>query len=227
MAEHPIAGQARHRALADPSRARIVRLLRAEARPLDVHEVAAKVGLHPNTVRAHLDVLAEAELASKHAQDRTTPGRPRMVYEARPDPAEDAGDYRLLAEILSGYIRTVAPNPVRAAEDAGRAWGRYLTERPAPSASPSEKQAAERVASMLEHAGFEAEIRAEDGGTAIMLHHCPFREVALRNQDVVCSVHLGMIKGALATLGVPVRGTRLEPFVEPSLCIAHLRAAGA
>jgi predicted ArsR family transcriptional regulator len=47
--------------------------------------------------------------------------------------------------------------------------------------------------------------------------------VAESNQRVVCAVHLGMLKGALAEMGAPLQATRLEPFVEPTLCVAHLR----
>jgi hypothetical protein len=31
------------------------------------------------------------------------------------------------------------------------------------------------------------------------------------------------LKGALAEMGAPLEATRLEPFVEPTLCVAHLR----
>ena len=63
----------------------------------------------------------------------------------------------------------------------------------------------------------------ESAERKILLHHCPFREVAESNQRVVCAVHLGMLKGALAEMGAPLQATRLEPFVKPTLCIAHLR----
>ncbi|HEY8951402.1 MAG TPA: hypothetical protein VIP78_02435, partial [Candidatus Dormibacteraeota bacterium] len=56
----------------------------------------------------------------------------------------------------------------------------------------------------------------------ILLHRCPFREVAESNQQVVCAVHLGMLKGALTEMGAPLEATRLDPFVEPTLCVAHL-----
>ncbi len=39
---------------------------------------------------------------------------------------------------------------------------------------------------------------------------------------MVCSIHLGLIQGLLAELGAPVKAERLDPFVEPGLCIAHL-----
>ena len=53
---------ARHRALADPTRVRILDLLRSADGPLTVADLAAPLGLHPNTVRSHLHLLDEAEL---------------------------------------------------------------------------------------------------------------------------------------------------------------------
>jgi hypothetical protein len=40
---------------------------------------------------------------------------------------------------------------------------------------------------------------------------------------VVCSLHLGVMQGVLAEQRAPVETIDLQPFVEPSLCIAHLR----
>ena len=77
-AEHPLAV---HRALADESRLRILSLLRERGRPLDVRELAEGVGLHPNTVRDHLNVLADAALVTARTEKRERAGRPRTLYE--------------------------------------------------------------------------------------------------------------------------------------------------
>jgi hypothetical protein len=47
-------------------------------------------------------------------------------------------------------------------------------------------------------------------------------EVAEAYGHVVCAVHLGLMQGALAELRAPLTADSLEPFVEPSLCIASL-----
>jgi predicted ArsR family transcriptional regulator len=39
---------------------------------------------------------------------------------------------------------------------------------------------------------------------------------------VICALHLGLMRGALARMRAPVSVDRLDPFVEPSLCVAHL-----
>jgi predicted ArsR family transcriptional regulator len=74
----------------------------------------------------------------------------------------------------------------------------------------------------LEEVGFAPEAVA--GGTRyqLRLRRCPFREVAENHQDVICQLHLGLMQGALAQMRAPVTADRLEPFAEPSLCIAYL-----
>jgi len=39
---------------------------------------------------------------------------------------------------------------------------------------------------------------------------------------VICSLHLGLMRGALERMRAPVTADRLDPFVEPSLCVARL-----
>ena len=70
------------RALADESRLRILALLRARPRPLDVRAIADGVALHPNTVRDHLSVLFEAGLVSTQTERRERAGRPRTLYKS-------------------------------------------------------------------------------------------------------------------------------------------------
>jgi predicted ArsR family transcriptional regulator len=84
----------------------------------------------------------------------------------------------------------------------------------------SEADAVSTVVRMLTNIGFAPELSADR--RAISLHRCPFRELAEKHPDVVCGAHLGMIQGALAELGAPVRATNLLPFVQPELCIITL-----
>ena len=60
----------------------------------------------------------------------------------------------------------------------------------------------------------------------IELHACPFRDVALEHSEVVCGVHLGLIQGALDQMHTSPFTVRLEPFVSPGLCLAHLAPTG-
>ncbi|MDR3036119.1 MAG: helix-turn-helix domain-containing protein [Kitasatospora sp.] len=207
------------------SRARVLDLLRFAGRPVGVQEMADQTGLHPNTARFHLDALVDAGLATRQAQPRPSPGRRSLVYQAT-DGDGPAGRrrYRLLAEMLTSMITGMLPQPGAAAAEAGREWGRYLTESPPPYQRPDAAQAIEKLTAALEEIGFAPEAVAEGGDYRIRLHQCPFREVAERHQDIVCALHLGLMQGALAQLRAPVTADRLLPFAEPSVCIAELTA---
>jgi predicted ArsR family transcriptional regulator len=52
---------------------------------------------------------------------------------------------------------------------------------------------------------------------------CPFRDLSEAHGRVVCGVHRSLIRGALAELGAPSE-VELRPFVEPSRCLAEIRA---
>lgn len=213
--------------LSGVSRGAVLNVLRSARTPLAVAEVAARVGLHRNTVRWHLDQLTEAGQVTRTTETRHRPGRPRLLYAARagepvPEPGcgDPAGGYRLLADILAGHLAGAGPDPADAAGRAGRAWGAYLIGKPAPFTRLTPEQAAGRVNALLADLGFAPE--PDPAGTGITLHACPFREVAEHHPDVTCAVHLGLMQGALAELGAPETAARLEPFVTPRTCRAHI-----
>jgi predicted ArsR family transcriptional regulator len=207
------------------SRAKVLDLLRAAGAPLGVRQVADRAGLHANTARFHLDALVDAGLAARAPQARSGPGRPSTAYCAvEGGGAAGQRHYRLLAEMLSSLIAGVMPKPGQAAAEAGREWGRYLTEQPSPSRRLDADEAVERLTATLEEIGFAPEPVAEGTQYQLRLRQCPFREVAQNHQEVVCSLHLGLIQGALARMRAPVTADRLQPFAEPSVCIAYLAA---
>src|ERR1035437_8258901 len=94
------------------SRARVLELLRAAGSPLGVQEIADRTGLHPNTVRFHLDGLVEAGLATRQPPAREAPGRPSMTYQAAEGGGPGGGGrYQLLAEMLTSLIAGTMPEP--------------------------------------------------------------------------------------------------------------------
>lgn len=207
------------------TRARVLALLQGSRDSLGVADVADRVGLHPNTARFHLDGLVEAGLAERAIEQRDVPGRPRTLYAARPD-ATPTGrrSYRLLAQILTSFLASQTPQPAKAALTAGTAWGRYLADKPAPFERVDSAGATRQLVSALDDLGFAPEAVTAGRKRRILLHQCPFREVAESHSDVICSIHLGLMQGLLAELDTPLQAERLDPFVEPSLCVAHLHA---
>jgi predicted ArsR family transcriptional regulator len=207
------------------SRANVLGLLRAAGAPLGVRDVAQRTGLHQNTARFHLEALVKAGLAVREAENRGAPGRPRTGYLAAAERPAGQRDYRLLAEMLASLVAGTMPEPGRAAEDAGRAWGAYLTEQPPPFTRLTATEAIAKLTAAVAELGFEPELAADGGGRYLLrLRQCPFYEVARRHQDVICALHLGLMRGMLAQLRAPLAAGRLEPFVEPGLCVARLTA---
>jgi predicted ArsR family transcriptional regulator len=220
-------GTSLHRALSDPSRVRILEALQEAESPLDARELGTHVGLHWNTVRSHLRVLAEANLVSTRREERTRPGRPRVLYEAAAEPldAPAHASYRLLAQILASSLAGSERDPSAHAEEAGRVWGAHLVRKPPPFTSISKEETIDEVVRLHEQFGFRPEVRRAKSGQEIVLKRCPFQEVATTYQAVVCPVHLGLMRGALAELGTGVEAEWLEPFAEPGACVGHLTGA--
>ena len=216
-----------HRALSDPSRVRILELVQQAEAPLDARELGTRVGLHVNSVRSHLRVLAEAGLVAARREEPTGPGRPRLLYQATAEPpdAPALDSYRLLAQILASSLAGSGRNPSARAEEAGRAWGAHLIGKPPPFTSISKQETIDEVIRFHEQAGFRPELRRAKNGQELVLKHCPFQQVATSYQSVICPIHLGLIRGALAELGTGIEADSLEPFAEPGACVGHLTSA--
>jgi predicted ArsR family transcriptional regulator len=206
-----------HRALADPQRRRLLSALEEAAQPLGTGQLAATLGLHPNTVRWHLRVLEEAGLVTGHAEPRGGRGRPPLSFSLVRQSEPASGEYRLLASLLAGSLAAADGGPALA-EASGRAWGEYLVERPEPGTHVGVGEAVTRVLDVLDRHGFDPEQVAE----GISLRACPYGEIAHSHGDVVCAAHRGMVEGALAELGAPLRLAELLPLTGPGLCLLRL-----
>ena len=177
-------------------------------------ELAQDLGLHPNTVRAHLLVLERAELVVSSSEHAGRPGRPRRLFAAVPEEAE--GEHALLASALASSLESL-PNGGEVATAAGRSWGAVLVERLEPGRTPDEAVCVERVVTLLRRRGFAP----ERDPAGILMRRCPFRELAERHPRVICSFHAGLVDGALAELDAPIALERLESRVSPNTCLAR------
>lgn len=211
----------RHRALAEPSRARILAEI-TDHGPVDAAGLAKRVSLHVNTVRAHLAALEEAGLVASERGAVAGRGRPRLVYRSTDVEETEARRYRLLAEILTALVARSGAAGTPELEEIGEAWGHHLVESPPPFAALDPDEAVERLLTLLEGSGFEPALVAGPDGDEIHMRPCPFLELARRHPTVVCPIHLGLVRGALSELRTDVTVERLEPFRTPALCVAHL-----
>ena len=213
-------------------------LLRASPQPRNILSLAEELGVHANTVRFHLETLLRAGQVEQLLSDTTGPGRPPVLFQAthQMDP-DGPTNYRLLASMLTSHLATSSPDPSAAATELGRVWGPHLlnptTTGRAGSARVKRGEALTHMTRVLGDLGFAPEPPTGPRDTTIRLRHCPFlglvtgTDTGTGYSEVICSLHLGLMQGALASLQSPVTVDRLDPFVEPDLCVAYLAAAAA
>jgi predicted ArsR family transcriptional regulator len=93
--------------------------------------------------------------------------------------------------------------PASDAVEAGREHGAVASTR-APGAVPCEDALMAELADL----GFDPEAVEDDDGVTIGFTHCPFRELAEANPDLVCSLHRGLVEGFVQARG----GATVEDF---------------
>ena len=189
--------------------------LREQPEPLTLASLVAVTGLHENTLREHLAALVGLGLVRRFRAEPSGRGRPAWLYELT-DEGPARSEYAGLAAALAGSIARTSDDPGRAAAAAGEEWGRDLArDRGAVPTSPG--AAREQVLRLLDDLGFEPET-TRDHPADVRLTRCPLLEAAHRHPEVVCGVHLGIVRGALEEYGADPAGSTLEPFAEPGAC---------
>lgn len=208
-------------------RTRIIALLRDAQEPLSVADVAERVGIHVNTARFHLESLVYASLATRQVEARIGPGRPRVVYASTlPDQErEQPRGFAQLAQILTAAVAETNPDASRWLYSVGLEWGRFLAPRSQPFAVVDEAETASRLVALLDELGFASELApGPDGQGRLLLHHCPFAQVARQHPGVPCQLHAGLVNGSLAEMRSGYRLTALAPH-ETHECVGVLGPA--
>ena len=245
----PTAYVSRRRARLSAARASILDVLVDQPEPCTVAALSKLIRQHPNTIREHLDNLLDDRLVVRTQAPTQGRGRPAWLYGAAPEVESEPGtrEYAALASALAGQITRTSRHPGADAVESGRAWGRDLVRRSretpgsasetsgsestgsrtGSSARPASREAkahsavaARRVVvALLDDLGFAPSTDAR--ARVVKLHRCPLLEAAHQNPDVVCGVHLGLVRGALVELGSDpdqAESAELQPFSEPGAC---------
>lgn len=196
------------------ARARVLELLKGRPEPVGLAALNAATGLHENTLREHLDALVRDGYAQRHRATPAGRGRPAWLYAVREEPTSE---YAALATALAEQLAATASDPPAAGVDAGERWGRRVARgrTTTPDTGRTRTDARTEVLHILEEYDFSPR---EADGDDVDLTTCPLLEAARRHPDVVCAVHLGLVRGVLAERGVDPTGTSLEPFASPDSC---------
>jgi predicted ArsR family transcriptional regulator len=186
------------KALGDNTRYAIYLELARAPMPLATAQIAETLGLHPNTVRPHLERMREVGLLEVVTEAQGTVGRPQHRYSLAPDAPSlgfEPPAFPVLARMLL-RLAAVAQLPAADAVEAGREQGATAAAQRGRAGTCAEALTAELTA-----LGFDPEAVTEPDGATIAFTRCPFRELAEANPDLVCSLHRGLVEGFVAARG--------------------------
>jgi predicted ArsR family transcriptional regulator len=206
--------QQQARALGDPTRHSIYRLLAEAARPMGIADLTAQSPVTHNAIRQHLAKLVDAGLVRETRAPVSGPGRPRLVYEVDPVAAArwgGPGSYERLSRLLLEIVTTGSTPEV---------VGRVAADRfrvPDPSGDEVED-----IREAMARQGFEPESRPVGDGAEIVLRTCPFAAIAAVDRKTICALHLGIADG-LADGGTLVLDEVVANDPRRADCLIRLR----
>lgn len=191
--------------LGDNTRYAIYLELARSPRPLATAEIADTLGLHPNTVRPHLERMREVGLLDAQADNRGAVGRPQHLYSLTRDAPSlglEPPVFPMMARMLVDLAAEagLSGEPVVA---AGRSQGRKLAHATGSSGAGhvSDSSGVDGAVAMHSELGFDPTALTEDGATTVAFGHCPFGELARSDPELVCALHRGMVEGFVDEVG--------------------------
>jgi predicted ArsR family transcriptional regulator len=194
--------------LGDNTRYAIYLELARSPRALVTAEIAETLGLHPNTVRPHLERMRDVGLLDVTTDARGEVGRPQHRYSLAADAPSlglEPPTMPVLARMVLAMAERLGASPtdaVAVGETEGRARAARYDDPPS---------ALEALVADLERLGFDpivTEGGAGDDGddpdsvTAVVAFaNCPFGDLARAHPDLVCNLHRGLVAGFVAHMG--------------------------
>jgi predicted ArsR family transcriptional regulator len=205
------------KALGDNTRYAIYLELARSSRPLATAEIAETLGLHPNTVRPHLERMRDVGLLGIETEARGAVGRPQHRYSLAADAPSlglEPATFPVLARMLLRVAAAGglgAEEAIEAGRDQGEADAAGLAAEVAPAADGGDLAAlcVEGLVTRLDALGFDPAVASDDDCSATVgFAACPFRELAEANPEIVCGLHHGLVSGFVETVG----GAAIDTF---------------
>jgi predicted ArsR family transcriptional regulator len=189
------------KALGDNTRYAIYLELARSSSPRSTADIADVLGLHPNTVRPHLERMRDVGLLDVETDAKGSVGRPQHRYSlaaAAPSLGLEPPAFPLLARLLAAMAAAAQLAPDDAAA-AARGTGKAMaTERL--RRTPGDSCVA-ALADALDELGFDPAVAGDDEAVTIAFTHCPFAELAEAYPELVCHLHRGLVEGFVAEWG--------------------------
>jgi predicted ArsR family transcriptional regulator len=211
------------KALGDNTRYAIYLELARSPRPLTTSEIAETLDLHPNTVRPHLERMRDVGLLEVETETTGAVGRPQHRYSLAPDAPSlglEPATFRVLARMLlrlAGSARLAAEDAVEAGREQGEVDGIEWQDVDCLDALLAE----------LDALGFDPAVVGDADQATVAFTHCPFRDLAEAEPDLVCGLHRGLVEGFVRVAGVAeTRVTAFHTLLDRTPCQVSLALAG-
>jgi predicted ArsR family transcriptional regulator len=183
----------------DTTRGRIVALLRRASRTVD--ELAVKLGVSDNAVRAHIAALEASGVVRQRGVRPVGPagGKPAYAYEVAPDAERlfTKAYIPVLTELVKVLEERMTPADLEVLlRDVGR---RLATSSTPPTGSIRSR--AEAAATVLTELGGIVDVEESDGAIVLRGYSCPLAD-AVRAHPATCHATESLVA---ELVGVPVR----------------------
>jgi len=209
------------KALGDNTRYAIYLELARAPSPRTTVEVAEALGLHPNTVRPHLERMRDVGLLAVDTGGRGGVGRPQHRYGLAPDAPSlglEPSPWPTLARALVAAAATGGLDGSdlhEAGVDQGRSDARRHWQGHGDALTALTREQA--------RLGFDPEVVTSGTTTTMAFAHCPFRDLAESHPDLLCSLHCGLVEGLVEAVGGQ-RVTGFHPIADRTPCRVDLVA---
>lgn len=198
------------------SREQILQLLRDSAAPMSIEDLCTATGLHGNTVRGHLEVLAAGGEVTRTRGATGGRGRPPWLYQSSNRGQAVVDELRATLEAQLGAGDSA--DDVFVIEAAER-WAEAMGADFSPRAVTTPDEAVQAAAEALTRVGFSAE--ASPLGDSIALRTCPYAAL-VADHPVICDIHTALLTDLLDRTEQGVEVEQMLVWATPTACLARL-----
>ncbi|MCH8613981.1 helix-turn-helix transcriptional regulator [Arsenicicoccus dermatophilus] len=209
--------------------ARAPRLTDGRARGVTAQEVAAHLGVHVTTARAHLRVLVDAHVVEACSERGGRVGRPRTLYRLVPAEVRLDPTHRELSGLVTSHWGLPEPEGSARMEEAARTWALERAQVTPPAWAPATTpgqwlSTAELVVDVMAGWGFRHDLVLTGDGRQVELEltRAPFLAIAARHAPVLYAFRRGLLGGVLERLGETRVDVTLRPHADIAVTTATL-----
>jgi len=195
------------------SKANLLRLIGEQEGALTIQELCDLSGLHPNTVRTHLDNLLAAGEVERESIMSKGRGRPLWAYRSA---VAKVSPYEMLSQILAAQLGRV-DDPLLTSR-AAKKWADVATTQG--SVVPKDgDEAVDQAAHSLRNVGFSVSLNPMYD--EITITQCPYASLVAEHPRI-CDVHAALVSELLNRSGQPISVESVDVWAKPGVCVAHL-----